>query len=334
MPFLLALVLITAAATAYVAWALRPAGPSAERVTFEVPSGVGARSVVRALHDEGLIREPRVFLALLIWQGVDRRVGEGLYDLTPAMDAFEIAGALERGGRPRTVRLVIPEGSRLVDVARRLHTLGLAERDEALALSEAPTQRPSGVPDDAGLEGYLFPAVYEVPVGEPPERTFARMVARFERELDDETLARVEAAGLTVHAWVTIASIVQSEAANDAEMPIIAGVFLNRLDVGMPLQSDPTVAYGLGKDLPALDFPGGDFAVDHPWNTYTRDGLPRGPIGNPGRSALESVLAPARTTDDGTLWLYFLHGVSAHGPVFRPNVDLDGHVRDVNRYLR
>ena len=102
----------------------------------------------------------------------------------------------------------------------------------------------------------------------------------------------------------------------------------------MLLQSDPTVAYGLGKDLPALDFPGGDFDVDHPWNTYTRPGVPAGPIGSPGRSALEAVLVPERLTPEGEPWLYFLHGVGEDGPVFRPNVDLEGHLRDVERFLR
>jgi UPF0755 protein len=331
---ILFLVLLAVAAVAYVDWGLRPAGASPQTVVFEVPRGSGARAVASALHQEGLVREPRVFLGLLVWQGLDRRLGEGLYDLAPAMDAFEVAAALARGGRPRTVRIVIPEGSRLSDVARRLEAAGLATGEAALEVARAPTERPRSAPEGAGLEGYLFPAIYEVPVDEPPERTYARMVERFERELDDETRGRVAAAGLDVHEWVTLASIVQSEAAGDHEMPLIAGVFLNRLDLGMPLQSDPTVAYGLGKDLPALDYPAGDFQIDHPWNTYTRDGLPEGPIGNPGRSALEAVLAPERTTPAGDPWLYFLHGRGADGPVFRPNVDLEGHLRDVDRYLR
>jgi UPF0755 protein len=326
------LIVVAAAAVEYVRWALSPPAATPTTVVFEVPRGSSARSVAARLQEEGLVRDARVFLGLLMWQGLDRRVGEGLYTLDRSMGASDVAAALERGGRPRTVSVVIPEGSRLSDVAARLEGVGLATR--AAALSAARSTPPPGRPDALGLEGYLFPAVYEVPVGEAPERTLARMVERFERELDDDTRARVVDAGLDVHAWVTLASIVQSEAAGDHEMPLIAGVFLNRLDLGMPLQSDPTVAYGLGKDLPALDFPRGDFAVDHPWNTYTRGGLPLGPIGNPGRAALEAVLAPERLTPDGRRWLYFLHGRSEAGPVFRPNVDLEGHLRDVNRFLR
>lgn len=320
---------------AYVDWALGPAGTGTTPVEFEVPRGASARTVATRLFEAGLVRDPSVFLALLRWQGIDRQLGEGLYDLEPAMDALAIAAALQRGGRPRTLRLVIPEGSRLVDVAARLHGADIAPAEVALELATEPEALlPEHAPDGATLEGYLFPATYEIPVDEGADEALARMVGRFERELDAETQARLRSADLDVHSWVVLASMVQAEAANDGEMAVIAGVFLNRLDLGMPLQSDPTVAYGLGKDLQALDFPGGDFELDHPWNTYTRAGLPAGPIGNPGRAALDAVLAPERLDPDDRPWLYFLHGSSDDGPVFRPNIDYDDHLRDVARFIR
>jgi UPF0755 protein len=117
-------------------------------------------------------------------------------------------------------------------------------------------------------------------------------------------------------------------------MPLIAGVFLNRLELGMALQSDPTVAYGLGKRLPELSASAGDLRRDHEWNTYTRPGLPSGPISNPGRAALHSLFAPVRTDDQGREYLYFLHGTSEGEPIFRLNTGLEGHNRDVFRYLR
>jgi UPF0755 protein len=165
----------------------------------------------------------------------------------------------------------------------------------ATLLVEPPAElRPEGLPDGATLEGYLFPATYDLPERFDATAILAALRARFDGEVSAVVRAELEAAGLTLHAWTTLASMVQAEAADDTEMAIIAGVFLNRLDLGMPLQSDPTVAYGLGKALPELDFPGGDFEVDHAWNTYTRGGLPAGPIGNPGAAALASVLAPQR----------------------------------------
>ena len=324
---------------AYVWWGFGAPGDDTTPVEFEVLRGSRAVQVVTDLHEAGLIREPRVFLALLRLEGLDRRIGEGLYDLHEAMAAREVAAALARGGRPRTVRIVVPEGHRLRDVAQRLEIAGLSPLGATLARMEDPDGLLPAVLDDGQtqpdtLEGYLFPAAYEVPVHEALDAVLTRMVQRFEAELDEATLAQLEAAELDVHAWVTLASMVQAEAANDQEMAIIAGVFLNRLDLGMPLQSDPTVAYGLGKDLPQLDFPGGDFAVDHPWNTYTRGGLPSGPINNPGRPALASVLAPERLDPQGRPWLFFMHGRDENGPVFRPNPDYEGHLRDVAQYLR
>ena len=354
----------------YVLWSWGAPSDVATPIEFEVLRGTGVGQVARDLHAEGLVRDPRTFLVLLRLEGLDRRVGEGLYDLHAAMRAREVAAALDRGGRPRTVRVVLPEGSRVVDVAARLEAAGLAPAGAVVERLRAPTGMPfaatnptsaaapptesEGEPEapeataaadhdaaDAaaervvdGLEGYLFPAAYDIPVREPLDAIVQRFLRRFEQELDAATRARLVEEGLDVHAWVTLASMVQAEAANDGEMPIIAGVFRNRLDIGMPLQSDPTVAYGLGKDLPALDFPGGDFEVDHPWNTYTRGGLPVGPIGSPGRAALDAVLAPERTDADGRAWFYFLHGRDEHGPVFRPNLDFEGHLRDVARYLR
>lgn len=334
-----ALLVLALAAGSYVAWSWGAPSASDAPVVFEVERGSGAARVARELEDAGLVRDARTFLALLRLEGIDRRIGEGLYDLHGAMDARSVAAALARGGRPRTVRVVLPEGSRLVDVAARLELAGIApvghalERLRSLDGHALPTLDPDDGPVDT-LEGYLFPAAYDVPVDEPLDAVIGRMLRRFALELDAATLTAVEAEGLSVHDWVTLASMVQAEAANDGEMPIIAGVFRNRLDVGMPLQSDPTVAYGLGKDLPQLDFPGGDFDVDHPWNTYTRGGVPLGPIGNPGRAALEAVLQPDRTDAQGRAWLYFLHGRDDGVPVFRPNLDFDGHLRDVARYLR
>ncbi len=157
------------------------------------------------------------------------------------------------------------------------------------------------------------------------------MLARFERELTPAVRDDLRRLGLSVHEWVTLASMVQAEAGSHAEMPVIAGVFLNRLDRGMRLQSDPTVAYGLGKPLPDLDAAAGDIRRDTPWNTYTRAGLPPTPIGNPGAHALSVIFSAERTDAAGRPYLYFLHGPNGD---FRPNLTLEDHNRDVEAYLR
>lgn len=338
----LALLLLAALlAAGAAAWYLRvqlsaplPATPAPPTVVFEVEPGWGASRVARELEAAGLVRDAEVFSLWLRVRELDRAVGEGLYDLSPAMDAPQVARALAAGGRPRTVRVVLPEGLRATEVAARLGDAGF-DGEAFLHLATQPGElRPDFVPPEQGLEGFLFPAAYELPLREAPADLLARMLARFERELDADTRAALAERSWSVHEWVTLASLVQAEAADASEMPIVAGVFVNRLDLGMPLQSDPTVAYGLGKPMPELSAADGDLQRDHPWNTYTRAGLPAGPIGNPGRAALQAVLAPQRETPEGEPWLYFLHGTDDGQPVFRPNTNLDDHNRDVQRFLR
>ncbi len=155
------------------------------------------------------------------------------------------------------------------------------------------------------------------------------MLARFEREVSGVVLAELERLDLDLHAWVTLASMVQAEAGDDGEMGIIAGVFLNRLDLGMPLQSDPTVAYGLGKDLPELDRPAGDFEADHPWNTYTRAGPPDGADRQPRRGR------PRRRPDADAhrrgrpLVALLPPRLRRRRPRVPPNLGFDDHLRDV-----
>ncbi|MFO8149645.1 MAG: endolytic transglycosylase MltG [Trueperaceae bacterium] len=335
---LVALALL-AAASAWALWSLGPVDAGDPRpVAFEVAPGASAGRVASDLEAAGLLRDRRALVAVLRYRGDQGRVGEGLYDLRRDMTVPQIADALVRGGRPRTARFVLPEGIRADAVLGRIEAAGWGREvvdDVAGILADPPPEwRPAGLPDGVGLEGYLFPATYELPLRFGAGEIVSAMLARFQGEVSGVVLAELERLDLDLHAWVTLASMVQAEAANDGEMGIIAGVFLNRLDLGMPLQSDPTVAYGLGKDLPELDRPAGDFETDHPWNTYTRPGLPVTPIGNPGAAALAAVLTPTRNDDAGRPWLFFLHGFDGDAPVFRPNLDFDEHLRDVGRYLR
>jgi UPF0755 protein len=336
---LLTALFLAAGAGGVVFWALGPVDPNDDRtIVFEVPRGRSATGVAQDLVAVGLARDVRLTRAYLSATGAATRIGEGLYDLRRDQPLAAIADALVAGGRPRTARLLLPEGIRLDGVVDRVADAGWppAVTEELAALLAAPPAelRPEGLPDGGTLEGYLFPATYDLPERFDATAILTALRARFDGEVSAVVQAELEAAGLTLHAWTTLASMVQAEAADDTEMAIIAGVFLNRLDIGMPLQSDPTVAYGLGKALPELDFPGGDFEVDHAWNTYTRGGLPAGPIGNPGAAALASVLAPQRRDEAGRLWLYFLHGRDGEGTVFRPNVAYEDHLQDVARYLR
>lgn len=333
---LLAVLLLTAGGLGLlVAWGLSPTSQTPELVEFEVLPGWGASRVSQELERHELVRNRRIFSAYLRLRGLDRSVGEGIYDLDRSWAAPELAATLVRGGRPRTAQVVLPEGIRARDLVERLSAAGLADAESYMKLIEAPgALRPGYLPAGATLEGYLFPASYEIPLSDTPEQTLRRLLKRFEAELAEGVSEELDELELSVHEWVTLASMIQAEAGNDQEMPVIAGVFLNRLEMGMALQSDPTVAYGLGKRLPELDASAGDLRSDHPWNTYTRPGLPQGPISNPGRAALLSPFSAVRVDEQGREYLYFLHGTDAGMPVFRLNTGLDGHNQDVARYLR
>ncbi len=329
----LAALLLVVAAVLAVLYELSPPSATPRKVTFEVDPGWGGKEVAARLHDQGLVRNARIFELYLRARHLDRSIGDGLYDLSPSMSAAQVAAALKKGGRPRTVEVVIPEGWRASTIADRLAKAGLGDVQSFSKLIHDPGDlRPSFVPAGDGLEGYLFPASYTIPVRSTPRQVLAMMLARFRDELDTATRAKLRARGLSIHAWVTLASMVQAEAANSGEMPIIAGVFLNRLDLGMPLQSDPTVAYGLGVSLP--DLKPQDLHDDSPWNTYTRAGLPKGPIDSPGAAALMAVLDPVRTNAGGRRYLYFLHADVNGKTLFLPNTTLAAHNRDVRRYLQ
>lgn len=333
--FLLALILLGLGAIFYIRQQLSPVTTTSSPTEFEVEPGWGASRVASELEDAGLIRNARIFSFYLRRQNLDRNIGEGLYDLDPAMNVATIATTLNQGGRPRVVRVVIPEGFRIKDIAKELAATGLFDEATFQKLFEkAGSLRPSFVGAGKPLEGYLFPASYEIPVRSTAEEIVGMFLDRFGQELTPEITGMLEERGWTVPGWVTLASIVQAEAANASEMPIIAGVFLNRLEDGMPLQSDPTVAYGLEKDLPELDRSAGDFENDNPWNTYLYAGLPSTPINNPGHEALQAVLNPQRENEAGEPYFYFLHGTDEGQPIFKVNLNFDDHLRDVEQYLR
>jgi UPF0755 protein len=332
---LIAGALLLVAMLGYGWYQLSPPSAIPDPVEVEIEPGWGASRISSDLAARGLIRDDTMFSLWLRLRGIDRQIGEGVYDLSPHLGAPEIGRRLAAGGRPRTITLIVPEGFRMVDVAARIASAGLADVDAALGRMREPGDlKPAYIPEGLGLEGYLFPAAYEVPLVRDVDTLLERMIDRFRDEIGAVEIDRLVDLGLHVHEWVTLASMVQAEAANDEEMPIVAGVFMNRRDLGMPMQSDPTVAYGLGKDLPELDAVAGDMRRDHPWNTYTQPGLPIGPIGNPGRAALQAVLFAQRTNEAGEDYLYFLHGLDGDQPVFRPNISFEAHERDIDRYLR
>lgn len=323
---LVVLLLAAAGAFVYLRGLTQPAGGGP--YTLEVKPGDSLPAVARKLEEKGIVKNADALRFVMRQNGTAGSLKEGLYDLQGSLNVYQVAEKLAGPARIPVVNVTVPEGRRIGDLPPIFEKAGFSAAGIRSALND-PSLSEYARGEQKNLEGFVFPATYEFRPQETPAKIVAAMVERMEREFTPANVAKAKGLGLSVRDWVILASMVQAEAANDAEMPIIAGVFLNRLRDGINLGSDPTVAYGLGKDLPELDRSAGDFTRDTPYSTYTRPGLPAGPINNPGQAALLSVLAPERKLPDGRDALYFLHGLD--GKIY-VNHDYAAHLRDIARY--
>lgn len=274
----------------------------------------------RQLEAAGIVRSQFGFDLLRFWKRGALLAGEYRFD-HPA-SAVEVYGRIARGD-VFTRTLTIPEGANIFDIAARVEQQGFGTRQEFL---DAAAQRTGLVADlDPGarsLEGYLFPDTYRFARKTTPAQICAVMVKRF------RTVAGELGLKENVHQIVTIASLVERETAVDAERPVVASVFMNRLAKKMPLMTDPSVIYGLeleGEWRGVLGKNG--LAHDTAYNTYLHGGVPPGPVANPGVRSLRAAMQPARTD-----YLYFVAaGADAQGHSLFSST-LDEHDRQVATY--
>jgi UPF0755 protein len=215
------------------------------------------------------------------------------------MSIVELSELLQRA-RTSRYTLTVPEGWRMEQVAEALARLDLGfSAAEFLQAVDQPPPDWSDPPASAeSLEGFLFPDTYQLDPGMSPVEVAELMVADLEARLSQDVLVGFEAQALTPFEAITLASIVEREAIVASERPLIASVFLNRLELGIPLQADPTVQYPIGSqagDWWKAALSAEDLQVESPYNTYLHGGLPPGPIASPGMASLESVASPAQT---------------------------------------
>jgi UPF0755 protein len=290
--------------------AVRVPGP----VVVEIPAGASFPRVIALLVDAGVLDEgsARWFRIFVLHRGAAGRITAGKHEFHPQMTAAELLDELVRPQPAREVQVTIPEGRHMLEVASILAAAGLAD---AAALEAAMRDRK--LLDALGItgptaEGYLFPDTYKFPLAATPREIVGRLVQRHRAVYGElrrrhrhaaETLAR--SPGFDDQAIVTLASIVEKETGARHERPIIAGVFLNRLRFSSfqpkKLETDPTIIYGCtvptAKSAACRQFEGRIRRIhlqdaENPYNTYQHEGLPPGPISNPGRAALEAVFAP------------------------------------------
>lgn len=262
-------------------------GPLAEETVVLVPPGTGLSGIAGHLEQADVIEDARIFEIVVRVEGTARSLKAGEYSF-PA--AVSMRGAMEllQSGRTVVRRITLPEGLTSHELVALLNAAdGLA--------GEIATVPP---------EGALLPETYHYSRDDRRDDILARMTEARDRVLDELWAQRAEGLPIaTPEEAVVLASIVEKETGVAEERPLVAGVFVNRLRKGMPLQSDPTVIYGITKGAAPLgrQLIRKDLKTPSPYNTYTIKGLPPGPIANPGRAALAAVLNPAETE-----YLYFV----------------------------
>jgi UPF0755 protein len=264
----------------------------------EIPAQAGVLDIARRLREADVVRSAEGFVALGVLRGTARSLRAGEYEFPRGTTALTALRLME-SGKVRLHPVLHPEGATLAELARTMEQQNLVPAADVLRVASDPAFLRSVGIEGASLEGYVFPDTYYFTRGLTTEQMLARTVQRLRAKLTPEIVARARERGLGVHEMLTLASIIEREAVVHDERRLISAVFWNRLQVGMPLQADPTVQYAVGKERRTLTR--ADLATDHPFNTYMRTGLPPGPIASPGLAAIEAALDPAPVK-----YLYFV----------------------------
>lgn len=326
----------------------QPASDDPTAVTFVVEQGQVASEVAIRLEEEGLVVNGEVFRRFMTYHGLDVSLEAGTYSLRSNMTMHEIAEALQSGGAD-TAKVTVPEGWRMEQIGWLLEQQGVMRSDDFLAhVRTAEYGYPwlADRPPGSTLEGFLFPNTYELAANSTPDMLVDLMLATFDARVAPEIMGRLpgkmvfdlelgDYRPMTVYDVMILASIVEREAVLEEERPIIASVYYNRLDpayveeTALRLSSDPTIQYAKGYDPETGNWwnpmlPGEGQTIESPYNTFKVQGLPPGPISNPGLASILAVLNPADTD-----YLYF-HAIGDGSHVFAST--LEEHLQNQQQY--
>ena len=280
----------------FLNYAVTPSDNKNKISTVSISRGSSFFKVTDILYKAGLIKHRPLFCLLAVLKNVPKHIKAGEYELVSSMSPLEIIDKLVRGDIKR-YRVLIPEDITLREIAARL--AGLVNEDEFMTLVSDPSFLDFLGIEDTTAEGYLFPDTYTFNRTMGTREIIETMVRQFRKKVTPEMIRRVGELGLTVSEFVTLASIIGKESGQTDEKPLISAVFHNRLKRGMKLQSDPTAVY----DVKYFDgnIKRSDLRRNTPHNTYRINGLPPGPIANPGLDSLYAALYPAPVD-----YLYFV----------------------------
>ena len=337
----------------YAKSALQPVDPSSKQyVRVQIPDGANTQQIGSALEKSGVIKNGLVFTVYAKYKNYTE-LKSGYYNLQKSMSVEDVIKELQKGGTPEPqevtlAELTIPEGYTLEQIA---HTVGQLQgefkepmtaeafmakvQDETFIAQEVakyPNLLESLPAKDSGvryrLEGYLFPATYAIKESTTIESLIDNMLAAMDKNLSPH-YAAIKEKNLTVNELLTIASLVEKEGAKTEDRKLIAGIFYNRLNQNMPLQSNIAILYAegkLGQNISLADDAAIDTSIDSPYNVYTKVGLMPGPVDSPSLDAIESSINQTKSD-----YLYFVANVQ-DGKVYYATT-LEEHDRNVQEHI-
>lgn len=284
-------------------------GTGGEEVKVYIPVGSATTDIARILADKGVVRFPLLFRLYIRGHAADLKAG--MHDMSTSMGYGKALTELKRNV-PDTdlINVLIPEGYELREIAQTLEQNGIVSQTEFMDAAQNHNFDYDFLRDadksSVRLEGYLFPATYELKQGTDAVTVIKTMLDAFDQVFTEEYEKRAKELNMSVHEVITLASIIEREAAKGSERAMVSSVFHNRLNIGMSLQSCASVQYILKERKPVLSV--ADTKIDSPYNTYQNPGLPPGPIASPGEECIKAALYP-----DDTDYLFFVaDGTGGH----------------------
>lgn len=276
--------------------------PEGIKKNIKVEDGMSGAQIAELLEKNQLVRNADDFSRAVKRQRVQNKLQAGEYEFVTGMKLDEIIDKMVKGEVVH-VKVTIPEGYNVKQIAALLAEKKLVKESEFLKKAEDYTpydyMKTNNELVDYKAEGFLFPSTYNITPGTSVEDILALLTGEFNKQLTVDMRQKIVEKNLSIREFVILASLVEKEAAVAEDRKYISKVFLNRLDIDMPLQSCATIQYILGEVKPELTI--ADTQRPSPYNTYMNDGLPPGPIANPGLLSMKAVLNPAQDN-----YLYFV----------------------------
>ena len=274
-----------------------------------IKEGMTTADIATLLHEKKLVKDPEAFRMEARFKNLADKLQAGPYQIEGGLSNSQIVDVMVKG-HIKQIRFTVPEGFTVVKTAKKLEAEGLGKADKFIAAAKDYAPYAYMQTDNPNVlfkaEGFIFPATYDFPVGISEEDMLKIMVEQFDKEMQASGVAKtVQEKNLNMRDVVNMAAMVEMEAVFPEEQPRIAGVFLKRVAIGMPIQSDTTIQYILGAQKEIITF--ADTEIQNPYNTYQNMGLPPGPIASPGLKAIQAVLAP-----EDNEYLYFVAEKDGH----------------------